>query len=163
MVMPMRVMIMVMPMRVMIMVMPMRVMIMVMPMRVMIMVMPMRVMIMVMPSGDDHGDAHAGEIMVMPMQGTCGRWPWWRTLKSSIRPVISTFSQWWSNSGIDFGVGTFVDGQTVLLLMVVASISLLVHIYSTEYVKGDRRYVHYYAFLSCSPSMLFVMAQTSSS
>ena len=45
--------------------------------------------------------------------------------------------------------------------MVVATISLLVHIYSTEYVKGDRRYVHYYAFLSLfTASMLFfVMAQ----
>jgi NADH-quinone oxidoreductase subunit L len=78
-----------------------------------------------------------------------------------IRPVISTFSQWWSNGGIEFSVGTLVDGLTVLLLMVVASISLLVHIYSTEYVKDDRRYVHYYAFLSLftAAMLFFVMAQ----
>ena len=45
--------------------------------------------------------------------------------------------------------------------MVVASISLLVHIYSTEYVKDDRRYVHYYAFLSLftAAMLFFVMAQ----
>jgi NADH-quinone oxidoreductase subunit L len=49
----------------------------------------------------------------------------------------------------------------VLLLVVVATISLLVHIYSTEYVKGDRRYVHYYAFLSLftAAMLFFVMAQ----
>ena len=49
----------------------------------------------------------------------------------------------------------------MLLLVVVASVSLLVHIYSSEYVKGDRRFVHYYAFLSLfTASMLFfVMAQ----
>ena len=78
-----------------------------------------------------------------------------------IRPVISTFSQWWSSGGIEFSVGTLVDGLTVLLLMVVASISLLVHIYSTEYVKDDRRYVHYYAFLSLftAAMLFFVMAQ----
>ena len=76
-------------------------------------------------------------------------------------PVISTYSSWWSTGGLDFAVGTLVDGQTVLLLVVVASISLLVHIYSSEYVKGDRRFVHYYAFLSLfTASMLFfVMAQ----
>ena len=104
-------------------------------------------------AGDDHGDAHGG--------GHAGDGHGGGHSSPLIRPVISTFSQWWSNSGIDFAVGTFVDGQTVLLLMVVASISLLVHIYSTEYVKGDRRYVHYYAFLSLfTASMLFfVMAQ----
>ena len=76
-------------------------------------------------------------------------------------PVISTADGWWSSGGIDFAVGTLVDGQTVLLLVVVTSISLLVHIYSSEYVKGDRRFVHYYAFLSLfTASMLFfVMAQ----
>jgi len=76
-------------------------------------------------------------------------------------PVISEVDGWWSSGGIDFAVGTLVDGQTVLLLIVVTSISLLVHIYSSEYVKGDRRFVHYYAFLSLfTASMLFfVMAQ----
>ncbi len=76
-------------------------------------------------------------------------------------PVISQVGGWWSSGGMDFAVGTLVDGQTVLLLLVVTSISLLVHIYSSEYVKGDRRFVHYYAFLSLfTASMLFfVMAQ----
>ncbi|WP_419842592.1 NADH-quinone oxidoreductase subunit L [Candidatus Poriferisodalis sp.] len=76
-------------------------------------------------------------------------------------PVISEVGGWWSSGGMDFAVGTLVDGQTVLLLLVVTSISLLVHIYSSEYVKGDRRFVHYYAFLSLfTASMLFfVMAQ----
>ncbi|WP_419837471.1 NADH-quinone oxidoreductase subunit L [Candidatus Poriferisodalis sp.] len=76
-------------------------------------------------------------------------------------PVRATTDGWWSSGGMDFAVGTLVDGQTVLLLVVVTSISLLVHIYSSEYVKGDRRFVHYYAFLSLfTASMLFfVMAQ----
>ena len=105
--------------------------------------------------GDDHGDDHGAA--VGGSEGGHGG----GHSSPLIRPVISTFSQWWSNAGVDFAVGTFVDGQTVLLLMVVATISLLVHIYSTEYVKGDRRYLHYYAFLSLfTASMLFfVMAQ----
>jgi hypothetical protein len=41
-----------------------------------------------------------------------------------------------------------VDGLTVMMLFVVTLISLLVHVYSTDYVAGDRRYTHYFAFLS---------------
>ena len=49
-----------------------------------------------------------------------------------------------------------VDGLAVMMLFVVTVISLLVHIYSTDYVSGDRRYTHYFAFLSLfSASMLF--------
>ncbi len=58
--------------------------------------------------------------------------------------------------------GTMVDGQSVLMLVVVTLISLMVFIYSSEYVSGDRRYTHYFAFLSLfSASMLFfVLAQS---
>ena len=80
---------------------------------------------------------------------------------ATAEPVESKVGGWWSTGGVDFAVGTLVDGQTVLLLIVVTSISLLVHIYSSEYLRGDRRFVHYYAFLSLfTASMLFfVMAQ----
>ena len=59
-------------------------------------------------------------------------------------------------------IGTLVDGQSVMLLFVVTFISLLVHIYSTEYVKGDRRFTHYYAFLSLfTAAMLFMVLSSS--
>ncbi len=63
---------------------------------------------------------------------------------------------WWSNGGIDFTVGTMVDGLTVALLVVVTLVSLLVHVYSTDYVAGDRRYTHFFGFLSLfTGAMLF--------
>ncbi len=75
--------------------------------------------------------------------------------KVGVRAVTNTM-EWWSNGGITFTVGTMVDGLTVMMLFVVTAISLLVHIYSTDYVAGDRRYTHYYAFLSLfTASMLF--------
>ncbi len=106
--------------------------------------------------GDDHANDHAALSQDHSKDGHGGGHS-----SPLIRPVISTFSQWWSNGGVEFAVGTLVDGQTVLLLIVVASISLLVHIYSSEYVKGDHRYVHYYAFLSLftAAMLFFVMAQ----
>jgi NADH-quinone oxidoreductase subunit L len=52
--------------------------------------------------------------------------------------------------------GTMIDGQSVLMLVVVTLISLLVHVFSTDYVGGDRRFTHYFAFLSLfTASMLF--------
>ena len=61
----------------------------------------------------------------------------------------------------DVTVGTMVDGLSTMMLLVVTIVSLLVHVYSTDYVAGDRRYTHYFAFLSLfTASMLFfVLAQ----
>ncbi len=82
-------------------------------------------------------------------------------------PVINQLS--WFNvggptedGGADINVGTLVDGQSAMLLVVVTFISLLVHIYSTDYVAGDRRYTHYFAFLSLfTASMLFYVLSSS--
>ena len=69
--------------------------------------------------------------------------------------VVQRFT-WWENGGQSFEVGIMVDGLTVMMLFVVTAISLLVHVYSTDYVDGDRRYTHYFAFLSLfTASMLF--------
>ena len=49
-----------------------------------------------------------------------------------------------------------------LMLVVVSLISLLVHVFSTDYVAGDRRYTHYFAFLSLfTASMLFFVISSS--
>ena len=71
------------------------------------------------------------------------------------RPVARCVT-WFDNGDSSITIGTLVDGQSVLLLVVVTLISLLVHIFSTDYVGGDRRYTHYFAFLSLfTASMLF--------
>ena len=63
---------------------------------------------------------------------------------------------------IDIKVGTLLDGLTAMMLFTVTLISLLVHIYSKEYLQGRRRFTHYYAFLSLfTAAMLFyVLART---
>jgi len=77
------------------------------------------------------------------------------------RPVVRCLT--WFHTGDDvMTVGTLVDGQSVLMLIVVTLISLLVHIFSTDYVGGDRRYTHYFAFLSLfTASMLFFVLSES--
>ena len=70
--------------------------------------------------------------------------------------------EWLVNGGVSFAVGTLLDGPAVLMLFVVTLISLLVHVYSTDYVAGDRRYTHFFAFLSLfSASMLFFVLSRS--
>ena len=69
---------------------------------------------------------------------------------------------WFENGGVDIEVGMLLDGPAVMMLFVVTLVSLLVHVYSTDYVAGDRRYTHFFAFLSLfTASMLgLVMAKT---
>ena len=55
-------------------------------------------------------------------------------------------------SWLDLGVfkidlGIFIDNITVIMLVVVALISSLVHLYSTAYMAGDVRYSRYFGFL----------------
>src|SRR5262245_51348011 len=64
-----------------------------------------------------------------------------------VEPVTHTWT-WWQSGGVTFGIGSHVDGLAVALLLVVTIISSLVQIYSLEYVRGDRRFTHYYAGLS---------------
>lgn len=75
--------------------------------------------------------------------------------EAAVDAVSSTWT-WWVNGGIDFTIGTLVDGLAVVLMFVVTTVSLLVHVYSTDYVAGDRRYTHFFAFLSLfTAAMLF--------
>ena len=63
---------------------------------------------------------------------------------------------WLHSGGIEYDAGILVDGLTVMMLFVVTAVSLLVHVYSTDYVAGDTRYTHFFAFLSLfTAAMLF--------
>ena len=77
-----------------------------------------------------------------------------------VRPVVSTLT-WWQSGTVEFTVGTRVDGLVVMMLIVVTTISLLVHIYSTAYMRGDRRFTYFYAALSLfSASMLLLVVSS---
>jgi len=54
---------------------------------------------------------------------------------------------WVNLGGFKIDAGILVDGMTSVMLMVVCTVSFLVHLYSTGYMKGDRRYERFFAFL----------------
>ncbi len=64
-----------------------------------------------------------------------------------VPPVVRTWT-WWQSGGVEFGIGQHIDGLSIVLLVVVAFISTLVQIYSTEYLHGDRRYTHFFGSLT---------------
>jgi NADH-quinone oxidoreductase subunit L len=49
--------------------------------------------------------------------------------------------------GISIDMGLTVDSISVMMLVVVTFVSLMVHIYSLGYMKGEERFSTYYAFL----------------
>ena len=61
-----------------------------------------------------------------------------------VAPVVHSIT-WWQNGLVKFSVGTRIDGLSVIVAFVVTFISLLVHVYSTAYMRGDRRYTHFFA------------------
>ena len=73
-----------------------------------------------------------------------------------VTPVVHSIN-WWHSGGVSFGVGTYVDGLTVMMMFVVTIISLLVHIYSTGYMRGDHRYTWFFACLSLFTSSMLLL------
>lgn len=60
--------------------------------------------------------------------------------------IINSF-QWISLPGLTIDLGFQFDSLSVILLFVVSLISLLVHLFSLEYMHGDKRYSRYFAYL----------------
>jgi NADH-quinone oxidoreductase subunit L len=73
-----------------------------------------------------------------------------------VEPVIRQWT-WWESGGIEFGIGQQIDGLSMMLLFLVAFISLLVQVYSLEYVRGDRRYTHFFAAITLFSAGMLVM------
>jgi NADH-quinone oxidoreductase subunit L len=57
-----------------------------------------------------------------------------------------------------FDAGIRVDGLTAMMFLLVTFVSLMVHIYSSSYMHGDKRFTWYYALLSLfTASMLLLV------
>src|SRR3954469_18938507 len=71
--------------------------------------------------------------------------------------VDNNLFTWFSIGGHKTEFGIHVDGLTVMMLFVVTFISLMVHVYSTSYMEGDRRYTHFFAALSLFTASMLLM------
>ncbi len=73
-----------------------------------------------------------------------------------VEPVIRKVV-WWQSGGVEIGLGQHIDGLAVMLLVLVTFISLLVQIFSLEYLRGDRRYTHFFAALTLFSAGMLAM------
>src|SRR5579872_1260266 len=65
------------------------------------------------------------------------------------RPVVALKAVWLSFSpGVSIDMSIILDPISVMMIVVVSFVSLMVHIFSLGYMKGEERYGTYYAFLS---------------
>ena len=76
---------------------------------------------------------------------------------AQVMPVVHHLT-WFENAGVKLRVGIQIDGLASIVMFVVTLVSLLVHVYSLEYMRGDRRFTHFYAALSLfTASMLLLV------
>ena len=63
---------------------------------------------------------------------------------------ITTFEVVWLkfNDVLHINLGILLDPISVMMLVVISTVSLMVHIYSLGYMKGEKGFERYYAFLS---------------
>ncbi len=83
------------------------------------------------------------------------------TNEKIVTPIVHA-TTWFQNNGIKLDVGIQIDGLAVMMMFVVTTISLLVHFYSTEYMRDDRRFNYYYAALSLFTASMLLLVVASS-
>ena len=71
-------------------------------------------------------------------------------LHQGSHPAEIPFKYTWLqfNEGMSIDMGILIDPISVMMIVVVTFVSLMVHIFSLGYMKGEERYPTYYAFLS---------------
>src|SRR6187399_2295039 len=65
-------------------------------------------------------------------------------------PKLIPFHYTWLqfSEGMSIDMGILLDPISVMMLVVVTLVSLMVHIYSLSYMRGEERFATYYSFLS---------------
>ena len=74
-----------------------------------------------------------------------------------VYPTLMPYNFEWLpfTADLHINMGILLDPISVMMLVVISTVSLMVHIYSFGYMKGEKGFQRYYAFLSLftSPSM----------
>jgi len=81
---------------------------------------------------------------------------------NDIYPTIVPYNYTWLPLGnLHFDLGILLDPISVVMLIVISTVSLMVHIYSFGYMHGEKGFQRYYAFLSLfTMSMLGLVLAT---
>jgi NADH-quinone oxidoreductase subunit L len=74
---------------------------------------------------------------------------------------LGFFGDFLTFADVHFSIGVLADPLSAMMVVVVCSVSLLVQLYSMEYMRGEEGFVRYYGFLSLFTfSMLLLVVST---
>ena len=84
-----------------------------------------------------------------------------RTAEGIYETIVPYNTTWLPLGDLHFDLGILLDPISVVMLIVISTVSLMVHIYSFGYMKGEKGFQRYYAFLSLfTMSMLGLVVAT---
>ena len=84
-----------------------------------------------------------------------------RTAEGVYQTIVPYNFTWLPLGNLHFDLGVLLDPISVVMLIVITTVSLMVHIYSFGYMHGEKGFQRYYAFLSLfSMSMLGLVLAT---
>ncbi len=71
-----------------------------------------------------------------------------RLADGTFATIVPYNTTWLPLGTLHFDLGVLLDPISVMMLIVISTVSLMVHIYSFGYMKGEKGFQRYYAFLS---------------
>ena len=84
-----------------------------------------------------------------------------RTAEGVFQTIVPFNFTWLPLGNLHFDMGILLDPISVMMLIVISTVSLMVHIYSFGYMHGEKGFQRYYAFLSLfTMSMLGLVLAT---
>ena len=84
-----------------------------------------------------------------------------RLADGTFATLVPYNATWLPLGALHFDMGIMLDPISVMMLIVISTVSLMVHIYSFGYMHGERGFQRYYAFLSLfTMSMLGLVVAT---
>ena len=84
-----------------------------------------------------------------------------RLADGTLATVVPYNFTWLPLGNLHFDMGVLLDPISVMMLIVISTVSLMVHIYSFGYMHGEKGFQRYYAFLSLfTMSMLGLVVAT---
>ena len=84
-----------------------------------------------------------------------------RNAEGILQTIVPYNFTWLPLGNLHFDMGILLDPISVVMLIVISTVSLMVHIYSFGYMKGEKGFQRYYAFLSLfTMSMLGLVVAT---
>jgi NADH-quinone oxidoreductase subunit L len=73
----------------------------------------------------------------------------WETFTASPMEPVEQALRWSPlGDGFVFELGMLVDGLTAMMFLLVTIVSLMVHVYSREYMHGEERFTYFFSMLS---------------